>query len=321
VGPTTSPTTNRGPSTAGPSVLAVTRRAQGRLGIVLVAPALALFGVFFLFPLASAVFFSFTGWNGSTPTAPFVGLANFREMLGDPAVWHALGNNIQWVVVGTAAPLLIGLLLAVLLWSGVRAVLAYRLIFFLPFLMPPIAVGIVWGWIYDPINGWANRLLRAVGLDELARGWLGETGTALWAVLLTAVWSYTGFVIVIFLAALQNVDLDMVDAARIDGANALQRLWHVVLPQITPTFITVTTITLVGGFSVFDIVFIMTGGGPGEATQVLGIYAYENAFKFSRVGYGSALALLVTVLSLPFVVALNRVQRRLALRGMGGGAP
>jgi len=308
-------------ATATRSVLAQTRREQGRLGVLLVAPALALFGVFFLFPLASAVFFALTSWNGSTPTAPFVGLANVREMLGDPAVWHALGNNLQWVLVGTAAPLLIGLLLAVLIWSGVRGVLAYRLIFFLPFLMPPIAIGIVWGWIYDPVNGWANRLLEAVGLGELARGWLGETGTALWAVLLAAVWSYTGFVVVIFLAALQNVDLELVDAARIDGANAVQRLWHVILPQIVPTFITVTTVTLVGGFSVFDIVFIMTGGGPGNATAVLGTYAYENAFNFSRVGYGTALALLITVLSLPFVVALNRVQRRLALRGMGGGAP
>ena len=242
-------------------------------------------------------------------------------MLGDPAVWHALGNNLQWVVVGTAAPLLIGLLLAVLIWSGVRGVLAYRLIFFLPFLMPPIAIGIVWRWIYDPVNGWANRLLEAVGLGELARGWLGESGTALWAVLLAAVWSYTGFVVVIFLAALQNVDIELVDAARIDGAGAAQRLWHVILPQITPTFLTVTTITLVGGFSVFDIVFIMTGGGPGEATAVLGTYAYDNAFTFNRVGYGTALALLITVLSLPFVFALNRVQRRLALRGMGAGSP
>ncbi|MDQ3405445.1 MAG: sugar ABC transporter permease [Actinomycetota bacterium] len=302
------------------SAQAATRRAQGRLGVVLVAPALVLFAVFFLFPLASAVFFALTSWNGSTATAPFVGTANFREMLADPAVWHALGNNLKWVVVGTAAPLLIGLLLAILLWSGVRGVLAYRLVFFLPFLMPPIAIGIAWGWIYDPVNGWANRFLEAIGLGGLARGWLGETKTALWAVLLAAVWSSTGFVVAIFLAALQNVDLDMVDAARIDGANAAQRLWHVVLPQIAPTFVTVTTIILVGGFSVFDIVFIMTSGGPGDATAVLGTYAYENAFTFSRVGYGTALALFITVLSLPFVIVLNRVQRRLALRGMGGGA-
>jgi raffinose/stachyose/melibiose transport system permease protein len=305
--------------TTGPSVLRATRRAKGRLGILLAAPAMLLIGIFFLFPLASAVYFSLTSWNGSTLIAPFVGLSNYREMLTDPNVWHALGNNLIWVLVGTAAPLVIGLVIAVLLWSGVRGVLVYRLIFFLPYLTPPIAIGIVWGWIYDPINGWVNRVLQAVGVGDLATGWLGEPDTALWAVLVAAIWSYTGFVIVIFLAALQNVDLELVDAARIDGANAAQRLWHVILPQIVPTFITVTTITLVGGFSVFEIVFIMTGGGPGGATQVLGLYAYQNAFIFSRIGYGTALALLITAISLPFVIVLNRVQRRLALRGLGGG--
>lgn len=300
------------------SVLPVTRRAQTKLGLVLAAPAVVLFAIFFLFPLLSAVYFSLTSWNGSTPKAPFVGLSNFREALGDGAVWHALGNNAIWVIVGTAAPIIIGLLVAVLLWSGVRGLVTYRLVFFLPSLMPPIAIGIVWTWIYDPLNGWVNRVLTGVGLGDLARGWVGEPKTALWAVLIAAIWSATGFVIVIFLAALQNVDPELVDAARIDGADAARRLWHVILPQIAPIFLMVTTVTLVGGFSVFDIVFIMTGGGPGDATQVLGIYAYQNAFNFNRVGYGTALALLITLISLPFIIMLNRVQRRLSLRGIGG---
>jgi raffinose/stachyose/melibiose transport system permease protein len=300
------------------SVLPVTRRAQTRLGLVLAAPAVILFAVFFLFPLASAVYFSLTSWNGSTPQAPFVGLSNFREALGDDKVWHALGNNAIWVVAGTLAPIVVGLLLAVLLWSGIRGLVAYRLVFFLPSLMPPIAIGIVWTWIYDPLNGWVNRVLTWVGLGDQARGWIGEPGTALWAVLIAAAWSATGFVVVIFLAALQNVDPELVDAARIDGANAGRRLWHVIMPQIAPVFLMVTTVTLVGGFSVFDIVFIMTGGGPGDATQVLGIYAYQNAFNFNRVGYGTALALLITLISLPFIIALNRVQRQLAHRGIGG---
>ncbi|MGW5364415.1 carbohydrate ABC transporter permease [Actinopolymorpha pittospori] len=291
-----------------------TRNAKAWLGILLVAPTLVLTVVFFLFPLASSVYFSLTSWNGTTVQAPFVGLSNFTAMATDPEVLHALGNNAIWVVIGTAAPLIVGLVLAVILWTGVSAVLLYRLVFFLPFVLPGVAIGIVWGWIYDPVNGWLNRLLGYVGLEEFARGWLGEPGSALYAVLAAAIWATFGFVVVIFLAALQNVDLDQVDAARLDGAGSLQRLWYVIMPQIMPVFLMVTTITLVGGISVFDIVFIMTGGGPGNATSVLGTYAYENAFQLNKIGYGTALALLITVLSVPIVVLLNHVQRRLSDR-------
>ncbi|GAA5016342.1 carbohydrate ABC transporter permease [Actinopolymorpha pittospori] len=291
-----------------------TRNAKAWLGILLVAPTLVLTVVFFLFPLASSIYFSLTSWNGTTVQAPFVGLSNFTAMATDPEVLHALGNNAIWVVIGTAAPLIVGLVLAVILWTGVSAVLLYRLVFFLPFVLPGVAIGIVWGWIYDPVNGWLNRLLGYVGLEEFARGWLGEPGSALYAVLAAAIWATFGFVVVIFLAALQNVDLDQVDAARLDGAGSLQRLWYVIMPQIMPVFLMVTTITLVGGISVFDIVFIMTGGGPGNATSVLGTYAYENAFQLNKIGYGTALALLITVLSVPIVVLLNHVQRRLSDR-------
>jgi raffinose/stachyose/melibiose transport system permease protein len=297
--------------------VSATRRARSRLGMLLVAPTFLVVSVFFLFPLGSAIYFALTDWDGVSPTPTFVAVDNFLRMVGDKEVWHALGNNLIWVVMGTTAPIVLGLLLAVVLWSGVRAVLVYRLVFFIPYVLPPIAVGIVWGWIYDPINGWLNRVLSFVGLGDAARGWLGEPDSALYAVLAAAIWATFGFVVVIFLAALQNVDLDLIDAARIDGANAARRLWHVILPQIVPVFFMVTAITFVGGISVFDIVFIMTGGGPGNATSVLGTYAFKNAFQLNDIGYGTALALLITVLSLPCVVILNRIQRALAARGMG----
>ena len=178
-------------------------------------------------------------------------------------------------------------------------------------------MGIVWGWIYDPVQGLLNRSLGAVGLDALARGWLGDPTWALYAVLATAIWGGTGFAIVIFISALRNVDVELVDASRIDGASGPARLWYIILPQIMPVFLMVLTLTLVGGFSVFDIVLIMTGGGPADATEVIGTYAFEQAFQLSRIGYGTSLALLITVLSVPFAVFLNRLQRRLSLQGMG----
>jgi raffinose/stachyose/melibiose transport system permease protein len=295
----------------------VTRRAQARLGIVLVLPVMIMTALFFLFPLGNALYYSLVDFDGLNPNPPFVGLGNFIRMFNDPAVWHALGNNLIWILVGTASPMVIGLLVAMLLWTVRRGGAIYRVIFFLPYVLPGVAIGIVWGWIYDPVNGLLNQFLRAIGLGALATGWLGEPDLALYAVLLTAIWAGTGFAIVIFLSALRNVDTELVDASRIDGANSAQRLWFIILPQIMPVFLMVLTLTLVGGFSVFDIVFIMTAGGPANATEVLGTYAYDQAFVLNNIGYGTTLALLITILSVPIAVLLNRLQRRLSLQGTG----
>lgn len=295
----------------------VTRRAQARLGILLVAPLFVLTVLFFVFPLVSSLYYSVIKYDGVSASPPFVGLQNFVQMFTDSEVWHALGNNLIWIVIGTVSPLVIGLGFALLLWTAGRGSRFYRLALFFPYVMPGVAIGIVWGWIYDPINGWLNVVLRAVGLGGFTTGWLGNPATALYAVLATAIWATCGFVMLIFLSALQNVDLELLDAARLDRTNNLQRVWYVVLPQIMPVFLMVTTVTLVGGFSVFDIVFIMTGGGPANASDVLGTYAFTNAFQLNQISYGTAIALLITALSIPCAVLLNRHQRRLSLQGMG----
>ncbi|HYI33962.1 MAG TPA: sugar ABC transporter permease [Glaciibacter sp.] len=295
----------------------VTRRAQTRLGIALITPLMLMTTVFFLFPLANAIYYAFVDFNGYNLNPPFIGLDNFTELFRDPNLWPALKNNVIWIIIGTVAPLVIGLTLALLMWAVKRGSLFYRVAFFFPYVLPQVAVGVVWGWIYDPVRGWLNRALEVVGLGELGTGWLGNPDTALYAVLGTAVWATSGFVFVILLSALRNVDTELVDASRLDGANTMQRLWYIILPQIMPVFLMVTTITLVGGFSVFDIIFVMTGGGPAGATEVLGTYAYSSAFQLNRISYGTTLALVITILSIPFAVWLNRLQRRLSQQGMG----
>lgn len=302
---------------ANSSTPTVTRRAQSRLGMAMVAPVLVLVGLFFLLPLGSAIYFAFVDFHGFESNPPFIGFDNFIELANDPALLPAFVNNIIWILVGTAAPLVIGLVVALLMWNVRRGSSFYRLAFFLPYLLPVSAIGVIWSWIYDPLRGWLNRGLEVVGLGDLATGWLGDPSTALGAVLVTAVWTAAGFVMVIILAALRNVDLELIDAARIDGAGAFQRLRYVILPQIMPVFLMVTTITLVGGFAVFDIIFVMTGGGPARATEVLGTYAYDNAFRLNRMSYGTALALVITLLAIPFAIGLNRLQQRWSLHGTG----
>jgi raffinose/stachyose/melibiose transport system permease protein len=295
----------------------VTRRAQARLGVLLVLPLLLMVVVFLLFPMVNAIYYVFVDFDGIDPTPPWVGLANFTELAQDPDVWAAFQNNIIWIVIGTTAPVVLGLGLALLLWDVRRGSVAYRVAFFLPYVLPQVAVGVVWSWIYEPTRGWLNRGLELVGLDALTTGWLGNPDTALYAVLGTAVWATVGFVFVILLSALKNVDMEQVDAARLDGANVWQRLRYVVLPQIMPVFLMVTTITLLGGFSVFEFIFVMTGGGPAGATDVLGTVAYSSAFQLNRISYGTALALVITLMAIPFAVWLNRLQRRTSLEGTG----
>lgn len=292
-----------------------TRRAQARLGLLLTAPLIVIVVVFFLFPLGNAIYYSFVDYNGVDPSPEFVGFANYLELATDPALGPALMNNIIWIVIGTIAPMCIGLGLALLMWGVRRGSTLYRIAFFLPYILPSVVIGVVWGWIYSPISGWLNEVLRVVGLGNLATGWLGNPSTALYAVLGTAVWATTGFVFVVLLSALRNVDPELVDAARMDGANSVQRIWFIVLPQIMPVFLMILTVTLVGGFSVFDIIFVMTGGGPANSTEVLGTYAYSSAFQLGRISYGTALALVITVLAIPFAIALNRLQNRLSLQG------
>ena len=151
-------------------ITAATRKQQTRLGILLVLPAVVIMTVFLLFPLLNAVYYLFTDFNGFNPNPPWVGLANLTEAFRDPEFWAAFGNNVIWIVIGTAAPLVLGLGLALLLWGVRRGSTLYRVAFFLPYVLPQVAVGVVWGWIYEPSRGWLNRALEAVGLELLTTG-------------------------------------------------------------------------------------------------------------------------------------------------------
>jgi raffinose/stachyose/melibiose transport system permease protein len=278
----------------------------------------AIMVVFLLFPLANAFYYVFVDFNGIDLAPPFIGLDNVVEMFQDPDMWAALRNNVIWIVLGTVAPLVLGLGLALLLWGVQRGSAIYRVAFFLPYVLPQVAVGVVWTWIYEPTRGWLNRVLDAIGLESLTTGWLGNPDTALYAVLATAIWTAIGFVFVIVLSALRNVDIEQVDASLLDGANWFQRLRYIVLPQIMPVLVMVTAITLIGGFAVFDLIFVMTGGGPAGASDVLGTLAYSSAFQLNRISYGTTLALFITALAVPFAVWLDRVQRKLSRERIGG---
>jgi len=286
------------------------RRTGWPLVAAFVLPALAVYLLFMVWPLVGNLELSLHAWDGFAPQRTFVGLDNYIALVNDADFWSAFSNNLIWAIIGTVAPIAIGLPLAIILWSGSRFRLAFRAIYFVPVIVPIVVIGLVWGWIYNPLFGVLNTVLEAVGLEDLARGWLGDPDTALYAVLFTAIWSTFGFCVVMFLAGLQGIDMSLVDAAKVDGANAWQRTRHVLLPGIAPVFTFVLTITLVGAFAVFDIVYVMTRGGPGTATETMAGYAYKMAFTRSFAGYGASISTVIALISLVLAVLLLRYRER-----------
>ena len=286
------------------------RRQQARYAILFVAPGLLIYLAFMIYPFLNTVYLSFTNWDGITANKDWVGLSNYARIFGEEAALKAFVNNIIWVVLGTISPVVLGLFEALLVWSGARASILFRTLFFLPFVLPLVVVGIVWQWIYHPLFGIVNTVLDSVGLEGLSRGWLADPHTVLYAVLIAAIWGQTGFCFLILHASLQNVDMSIVEAAMLDGANWFQRAWNVIIPQIAPQLTMVTAVTLIGGFAVFDIIYVMTRGGPGNASEVLATYTVKTAFEQNLAGYGSALAMLMTILSLVSAVAFVRLRER-----------
>jgi ABC-type sugar transport system permease subunit len=284
--------------------------AKYRTGYLFVLPAFALYALFMIYPFFQSIYLSFTSWNGADPVKDWVGLANYREALHDHALWRALRHNLIWVAIGTVSPMVIGLFLAMLLWRQPRGFLLFRTAFFLPQVLSSVVIAFVWGWIYNPLFGILNKSLDKVGLESVSRAWLGDPHIALYAVLGAAVWAETGFVFVVFLAGLQNVSKDLLEAATLDGANAWRRFWDVTVPQLANVITVVGALLLIGGFNVFDIVFVLTGGGPNNSTEVIGTYMYTEAFTQNRVGYAATLSLVMTVITLAASFVFIRLRER-----------
>lgn len=291
------------------TILTRRSRRQALIGYAFVLPALLIYLFFVIRPFIDSVYFSLTDWDGARSVKNFIGLGNYQKMLSDTLLWQSLYHNLIWVIIGTISPIVIALLLGVLLWGRqVWGRTLFRTVYFVPVVLSDVVVAIVWNWIYHPLFGALNSALKMVGLESLARGWLGDPNTALLALLVTAIWSYYGFCFVVIMAGLQNVNMELIEAATLDGANSWQRFVYVVIPELRHVLTMITAFTLIGGFNVFGIVFVMTKGGPGTATQVIATYTYRKAFQESQMGYGAALSMVMTILSLIAALIFMRLR-------------
>jgi len=287
------------------------RRRHGGLSPWLFAlPALAVYIVFLVYPSVTSLFFSLTDWDGLSPGYNLVGLQNYADMAKDPVILTALKNNAIWTVVTLSVPMVLGLLLAIFLNGKVRGKPVLRLIFYTPAVLPLVSIASIWGWLYNPQYGAINELLRVVGLGLLAQPWLGQDSTALAAIMVPAIWLRAGFPMLLYLAALQGIPEEMYEAATVDGATRRQQFWHITMPSLKPAHYIVLALSLIDSFKVFDMVYAMTYGGPGTATQVMGTWMYANVFQYYQAGYGTAIAVVITVVAIAVSIPYVRSQTK-----------
>ncbi len=301
-------------STAAPPIPRRRQRYGGLSPWLFALPALAVYVVFLVYPSLTSLFFSLTDWDGLSPTYNIVGLQNYVAMTKDPVVIQAAKNNLIWTAVTLTLPLALGLSLAILLNGKVRGKPVLRLIFYTPAVLPLVSIASIWGWLYNPQYGAINEFLRLVGLDGLAQPWLGQDSTALAAVMVPAIWLRTGFPMLLYLAALQGINTEMYEAATVDGATRWQQFWFITMPSLRPAHYIVLALSLIDSFKVFDLVYAMTYGGPGTTTQVMGTWMYANVFQYYQAGYGTAIAVVITVIaiivSIPYVLSQTKEHAR-----------
>ena len=264
-----------------------------------ILPGFAIYAGFVLLPILDTFRYSFYEWNGlSTPS--FIGLENyFRLFLKDDVLRIAARNNLWLIVFYVVFPIMFALFLTALLTRRrLRGLSFFRVGLFMPYVMSMVVVGVVWRWIYNPAFGPLNQALRAVGLDAWAKPWLGDFQFALPAVGLVGTWVQYGFCMVLFIAGVQNIDENLYDAAKIDGANGFRQFWNITLPGLRTQISFAVVTTLIIALRVFDLVFVATKGGPANRTMVVSLHIYRNAFAQSQVGYATAMATVLTAVIL-----------------------
>ena len=274
--------------------------------LLYIAPAFLLYGLFVIIPALHTVYLSLFSWDGVT-LATWVGLGNYGSVFTDDQLRGAVEHALVLVLFFAGLPIALGLILTAVLARFRRpGMTTFRVIFFLPQIVPLVAVGITWRWMYTE-DGAVNQILRAIGLGGITRAWLGDFNLALFAVGLIGTWALTGLCTMLFVSGAQKVEPNLYEAARLDGAGAIKEFRAVTLPALRGEIAVALTVTTIAALASFDIIYVSTNGAPGNTTTVPGLLVYRLAFTDGQVGQASALAVTLTVLILIVVLVINRL--------------
>ena len=287
------------------------RRFEDTLLIALfLLPALILFLLFVIYPIFRSIYFSLFDWNGLGPAVDFVGLQNFIKILTDKVFLKAIGNVLLIIILSVGIQLPLALALAVMVGRNLPGRGLFRTIFFMPYVLSEINVAIMWMLLYnpDPDRGLLNAIVVALGAKPI--GWLSSTNLALVSIFIALTWKYFGFHMLLYLAGLQNIPMELEEAARIDGASSFQNFFYITLPLLGSTIRTSVYLSVLGSIQQFILVWIMTKGGPVNASETLATYMYRFGFVRFQLGYGSAVAIYMFLFCLIFSLFYQRLTRQ-----------
>ena len=289
-------------------LLAMLRRHQMRIApIVFIAPALIMFSVYVIYPIVNSIWISFHDWDGIVEPY-FIGLGNYEELiLWDESFLTAIKNNVIWLVVFMLAPVF-GLFIALFLNQTIFGIRLVKSLFFFPFVISQVVVGLVFSWFYDPSFGLLNVGLQAVGLDPISP--LSSERYVTIAIIVAGLWPQTAYCMILYLTGLNNINPEQIEAGRLDGAKGWTMLWNIILPQLRPATFLAVVVTVIGALRSFDLVAIMTNGGPYGSSTVLAFKMVREALFNNRVGYGAAVAVvLFLIMSVYITYFLTRMLR------------
>ena len=265
-------------------------------------PALFVYSLFVIWPIGRSFWYGFFDWNGLSQPV-FSGLANFQRIFSDPVFWLALKNNLLVMLASVLLQIPIGLLVAVLLNGKFKGSRFFRSVFFIPMILSTVVVGLLWSTFLNSQAGIVNALLMKFGLGlNQTPDWLGDPNLVIFTLCGVIVWQFVGLYMIIFLAALQGIPTELLEAAEMDGATAFRKLWRIQLPLVWPTVIAAVVLCISGSMRSFDLIFVMTQGGPANASEVMATYMYNKTFAVSQYGYGSAVSLVISLISFGLIL-------------------
>jgi ABC-type sugar transport system permease subunit len=287
------------------------RLRQLRVTSLFLLPALVIFTAFVIYPILGSLYYSLTDWDGLAPSPHFVGLANFQQLLSDPSVFINVRNTLVFAAGVMVVQNGIALLLAVILDGFLRRLTFLRALFLMPAMFSALAIGYTWSYIYSPVLGFLDTLFSKIGLSAWQQDWLGNPHLTLASLTFTNSWEFMGLSMVIFLAGLQAVPTELYEAANIDGTSGWQRFRHITFPLIAPAVTINVVLTMIGSMKTFDLIFVMTNGGPGNASETLALRIYNEAFNLNHFGYATAVGIVMSLFILGLsVLNLHLLRKR-----------
>lgn len=282
------------------------KKGLDKVTIAFIAPAFIFFTLFIIVPTISSVYYSFTSWDGISPNVKFIGLANYKEIFTSARFGNALKNTVILTVFISICENVMALVLALIVDNVRWGKNVFRSAFYLPVLVSGIVSGFIWKIMYNYNFGTFNTILKNIGLENARQDWLGNTSLTLIMIGLVLIWKGAGYYMIIYLASLQSVSTDLIEAAQIDGATAIQRFRHITIPMISGAFTINFTLSLINGLKVFDQINVMTDGGPGFTSETLVYLLYKVGFNEGRQGFGTA----VGIMLLFIIIILNTLQQK-----------